>query len=197
MSRTESCDQDLEESSISIGDGLSAESLEALFSFIQPHILNEDYRANTSEMSEKIEEMLDSTKQRSDPDRTLLDIESSSPIDAVENMGKIGVVRLNDILSCELCDECLSSINASHETEILNGTDHFSDTHATKFGNVDSNEMRWDMYLEFHPFKESFKSMLGNPHTVLVQNNIVILQKCKIINTADVYPNKHLTVYIL
>lgn len=71
-----------------------------------------------------------------------------------------GVVRINNVLSAELCDECLDLISQELDAAINAGGPM---TIETGFGNVLSRDCRWDFYQRNEgPILESLKYMLEN-----------------------------------
>jgi len=107
--------------------------------------------------------------------RTVLDLQVTHARDSVDVMMREGVVRLDNVLSPELCDACLEGINRDFlmaDTErISDGTNQPCDG----FGNVFSRTNRYDMYLKnqgvyqdaLHQMLESTSS-LGALYAALV-----------------------------
>lgn len=98
-----------------------------------------------------------------DPERlNLKDLDATAAVDAIEALKQNGVVRINNILSSDLCDACVTSIEASLALAIAAGTDHFCSTEKTGFGNVDIPGCRWDMYLDNKDaIADSYRNMLS------------------------------------
>ena len=101
-----------------------------------------------------------------DPER--LHLEELFETDAADTLAALkenGVVRINNILSSDLCDACVVSIESTLAVAIQEGTDHYGNC---GFGNVDIPGCRWDMYLENETaIAESYIYMLGEKGSVL------------------------------
>jgi len=106
-----------------------------------------------------------------DPERlsiNILNLESTPALEAVEVLKRDGVVRLNNVLTGQLCDDCRTSINSDLLHASNNGTDHYSETESNGFGNVDSSHHRWDMYLhDIGSYAASMTCMFGESSTAL------------------------------
>ena len=159
-------DSDSDGGGISLTEGLSAEALAALFSFVVTPAGDGDQAPSscvTSDnmMSDKIGQHLDQTK--GDPTRTAMTaLKVSDPADALDDLESRGVIRLNGVLSAEFCDKCLAETNRLLLVSQLGGTDHFVESRATGFGNVDASTKRWDMFLpHVGCFYDAMTSMLG------------------------------------
>lgn len=153
---------------ITLAGGLSADTLAALFKFVKAAdgADETDRPTDTNAMAQELEDQLDHRKP--DPILNPTNFEATDPCDAVEVLRKNGVVRLDNILSHELCDACLTSINVSLQIARDAGVDHFSDTLEMGFGNVDSKKKRWDMYLHNDgPMQASMQYMFGSSSSVL------------------------------
>jgi len=100
--------------------------------------------------------------------RDLHNLIATDPIDAVNVLKNEGVVRLNNILSTDLCDKCIISILNTLSLAINEGTDHFGSSSKT-FGNIDANYNRWDMFVNKSDISiaESYLSMFDNKNSVL------------------------------
>ena len=109
--------------------------------------------------------------QDGDPERlsiNILNLEETEPLHAAAVLRRDGVVRLNNVLTSQLCDECRASISSDLLIASNNGTDHYSETESNGFGNVDSSHHRWDMYLhDIGSYAASITWMLGESSTAL------------------------------
>ena len=182
MKSSDSCsdrDSDSDNSSgsggIKLSAGLSADTLAALFKFVKASNGNESDAdkdgsnnavCDKEAMSKEISDQLD--HRMPNPIMTPVNLEATEPCHAVDYLRENGVVRLDNILSHELCDACAAAINVSLQVARDAGIDYFSDTKEMGFGNVDANNKRWDMYLNNQgPFQASMQYMFGESSTVL------------------------------
>jgi len=177
---------------ITAQEGLSASTFEALFQFLNRdsssaedttdvYTLTESpgspalctaYTSNDMNIIAQTVSRLQIAEQTSTKaildGRVILNLDASYAGDAVSILARDGFVRLNNILSSDLCDKCLLSINTSLDDAILGGGGLYSETHETGFGNVYSRSNRWDMYLHDEGvLHESLAAMLSDPETVL------------------------------
>ena len=93
--------------------------------------------------------------------RTVLELQVIDNVSHHDVLLRDGVVRVNNVLSADLCDACLDSINR----DLLNAdTDHISydqDKPCDGFGNVFSRNHRYDMYLKNDGiYHEALRQML-------------------------------------
>lgn len=153
---TSNCDllNEEETNKITLEDGLSAETYAILLKYMQSNDIN-----NTS------------NNDNVDPTRSdLSDIQSSNLANVLENFKTHGVIRLNNIVPKELCDKCLFSINESLHQATELGIDYYSSDKEMGFGNVDSSDLRWDMYLNYEDiYKELMIHLFGDHNSILNQ----------------------------
>jgi hypothetical protein len=93
--------------------------------------------------------------------RTVLELQVIDSVSNEDVLARDGVVRVNNVLSADLCDACLESINR----DLLNAdTEHISydeDKPCDGFGNVFSRSHRYDMYLKNQGiYHEALREML-------------------------------------
>jgi hypothetical protein len=83
----------------------------------------------------------------------------------LEALQRDGVVRVNQVLPPDLCDQCLESINdklASEDESPEEAADEDSDNTSNGYGNVFSRKNRYDMYLRPSGVsQEALQAMLG------------------------------------
>jgi hypothetical protein len=150
---------------ITLSSGLSPEAMAALFQFIKPQSVASE-EPDTEVMSQVIEASLQ--KNLPDPSRSDVSIVATDPHSAVEIFKQYGVVRLNNVLNTEACDRCLFTINEQLASAVDAGVDHFTKGEETGFGNVDSKENRWDMYLNYSgEVKESLQCIFDEASSPL------------------------------
>ena len=77
--------------------------------------------------------------------RVLLPLEVDSTISSTETLSSQGVVRINSVLSHDLCDACLEVINERLAEAIAVDDPMVVET---GFGNVLAREHRWDIYMK-------------------------------------------------
>ena len=107
----------------------------------------------------------------------VIDLQATDPLEAANELKRNGVVRLNGILSEALCNECAAAVNEDLLSARQQGRDHYTEAKTngfgnvySKFGNVDSKDNRWDMYLRNKgAYAKSIKHMLGEESSVLRQ----------------------------
>ena len=114
--------------------------------------------------------------------RVILNLDETSGIcNLSEVLLAEGVVRVNDILSQDLCDACLQQINAELAGSIDKGaTETNANEHTSSgFGNVFSRKNRYDMYLRNTGIHEQAlrymlakDTVLGNLFDTLLQGEI-------------------------
>eukprot|EP00601_Ochromonadales_sp_CCMP2298_P024834 CAMPEP_0173272696 /NCGR_PEP_ID=MMETSP1143-20121109/1501_1 /TAXON_ID=483371 /ORGANISM="non described non described, Strain CCMP2298" /LENGTH=302 /DNA_ID=CAMNT_0014209371 /DNA_START=33 /DNA_END=938 /DNA_ORIENTATION=+ len=142
-------DDDEECGGIPLSVGLSAATLAALMQF-----------APQNDKGEEGENKVSIDQRRPDPERFPTDFEATHVSNAIEVLARDGVVRLDNLLSLELCGRCREHINSAL-ARVEAGADQFIDGQETGFGNVDSKECRWDMYLDHEgAIEESLSSIL-------------------------------------
>ena len=103
-----------------------------------------------------------------DPERAAAQpLQSTPPADAARVLSADGVVRLDGVLSAQLCGDCGLAVDAALASAVAAGRDAYTVARDTDFGNVDAPNSRWDMYLEYEdtalPYQRSFSAMLGDP----------------------------------
>lgn len=101
--------------------------------------------ADTLRRLQRVQDEQAEVHERALLDRTLLELMPTVRRDRMqETLEMDGVVRINDVLSQELCALCLQEIN-----ELCDGGLHNNDNadHNAGFGNVLSRRHRYDMYL--------------------------------------------------
>jgi hypothetical protein len=154
---------------IGLADGLSAATLAALLQFVVKP--NDDASSEEKPCDEQVEDIYAMSQmiegcldqRKPDPSRVCRDIEATLDIqEAVEVLKRTGVVRLNNVLRADLCDQCTLSIDETLLTAVSVGADHFTAGVETGFGNVDSKELRWDMFLRNEgAYEASYHSMFS------------------------------------
>lgn len=83
--------------------------------------------------------------------------------EALTDLNQDGVIRLDNLISADLCQACLNRINESLAKAVSTGNDLYSEASETGFGNVYERNHRWDMYLPYEGvYKELLKSLLGD-----------------------------------
>jgi hypothetical protein len=148
-------DSDDEDSGIPLEVGLSAATLAALMQFAKPQNDNGE-----DESENKVSVSMD--QKRPDPERSPTDLEATHVSNALEELSRDGVVRLNNLLSVELCGRCKEQINSLLAVKVASAADQFIDGQETGFGNVDVPTCRWDMYLDHEgAVEESLASILA------------------------------------
>ena len=96
-----------------------------------------------------------------------IDLDISLPGHIVEDLLKLGVIRINDVLSDNLCDLCLTVINTNLNAAIA---ESFPMTIETGFGNVLSRRSRWDIYQRYEgAIALALQYMLGNDNNPLTK----------------------------
>lgn len=89
-----------------------------------------------------------------------LQLDPSSPGQEVHNLVHSGVIRINKVLSPELCSKCLAFVTQNLDDAILRDAVM---TVETGFGNVLCRDKRWDMYQPNDgPIAEALQYMLGS-----------------------------------
>lgn len=85
-----------------------------------------------------------------DEEVTIMDARNVSALevtceeDLIINLINDGIIRINNVLSTDLCDELLLSINQKLAQDIANNVDM---SRVTGYGNVLCRDNRWDLYL--------------------------------------------------
>jgi hypothetical protein len=83
----------------------------------------------------------------------------------LEALQRDGVVRVNQVLPPDICDQCLENINrklASEDASAEEEADENTDTTSNGYGNVFSRKNRYDMYLRPSGVsQEALQAMLG------------------------------------
>jgi len=103
-------------------------------------------------------------QKNGDPERTPVDLEATDAAVALSVLERDGVVRIDNILEARFCNECIDTINQSLAHAVSIGAARYP---CAGFGNVDSKDSRWDMYLDYEGiYEESFQQMLA-PTTIL------------------------------
>ena len=140
--------------SIKIDDLLSDEALNALKEYL---------KIDDSIINVVVDNDIGSCMQPSALDPTEIRL-------ALETLKSDGIVRINNVVSRELCDECLQAINHKLALAIESGTDHFSEVESNGFGNIKPNEFRWDMFLDFSsPYSKVLTSIMGSVESNMSQ----------------------------
>ena len=167
---------------ISAQNGLSSETLAALMQFLDPKEQSSSENEPKDEFlcvaySEKDYDVINATLARLtaqgeanvvpviiETKRNIQSAYCSQIVDANSDLLNDGFVRLDHILSDDLCDRCLLSINESLKLSVDTGNDVYSAYDETGFGNVYSRDCRWDKYLTNDGvYHESLCHMLGSP----------------------------------
>ena len=76
--------------------------------------------------------------------RRLTALEVTRDEDLMKNITNDGIVRMNNVLSSDICDELLASINEKLAKDLAN---HVDMSRLTGYGNVLCRDNRWDLYL--------------------------------------------------
>lgn len=93
----------------------------------------------------------------------MLNLEVGLPNEHVQDLLLNGVVRLNNVLLSNLCDDCLADINVKLNKAIL---DDDCMTIETGYGNVLSRAHRWDIYQKNDGvIAEALRCMLANQNS--------------------------------
>ena len=88
--------------------------------------------------------------------RVLLDLQQTVPGTELEVLARLGVIRINNVLSEKLCDDCLREI----DDRLENAGSEDEQVDSGGFGNVLQREFRWDMYLRLAgPVQNAIKYM--------------------------------------
>ena len=175
-------DSDSDGEVISAQDGLSSDTLAALMQFLDPKVQSSLENEPKDEFlcvaySEKDYDVINATLARltakseatiapvlTETRRNIQSAHCSQIVDASSDILNDGFVRLDHILSDDLCDRCLLSINESLKLSVDAGNDVYSAFDETGFGNVYSRDFRWDKYLTNDGvYHESLCHMLGSP----------------------------------
>jgi hypothetical protein len=97
------------------------------------------------------------------------ELRPSAAADALAVLARDGVVRVDDVLSAALCDECSLAVCSALARAVAAGRDAYSPARDTDFGNVDEPGKRWDLYLDHdaptaggQTFRASLSSLLGD-----------------------------------
>ena len=118
-------------------EGLSADTLALLMNLVPGLSLTGEADVGAN---------IDPTRDESN----LKPLDKTEPGNAVSIFNTDGVVKIASVLNNVLCDRILNSINECLQKAQENGTDFFDEERLNGFGNVDSSDMRWDMFLSWY-----------------------------------------------
>jgi hypothetical protein len=193
-------------------EGLSSSTLAALLEFLDPSIERSEpiidssviCTAYTERDMDVIAQTMSRLQEKSDASERLLKQRVIQNLDApissniLTELVSKGVVRINKVLTTELCNRCLADINEQLLDCCARGISEYSEDKETGFGNVYSRLHRWDMYQHNSGvIAESLSHMLKPESELRIILDEVFLNEDAQLHELSALISKFLTIYLI